>query len=328
MPKIKKIALIGSGQLGSRHLQALAKIDMPVKIELMDISPESLSIANRRFLEMPFNENIRSITFTTDLEDLSANIDIGIIATTSPVRLAVLKGLLSNRHVSSLILEKVVFQSVGEFEQAKLLLDERGIDCWVNCPRRAVPFYKDVVELFQGVNQFDAKVTGGKWGLGCNGIHFIDFLAMCADECEYKLDIDGLDQCVLPSNREGFLEFTGRLRGCFSRGGHFNLESEANTEGGITITIEAPHAKVVINEEEGKAIVCRKETNWAPEEIRFKIPFQSEITQLIAKDLFETGSCCLTPFRESFLLHVPYLTSLIQHVEKIEKRGIDCCPIT
>jgi hypothetical protein len=277
---------------------------------------------------MPLNENIRSITFTTDLKDLSADIDIGIIATTSSVRLAALKGLLSNRHVSSLILEKVVFQSVGEFEQAKLLLDERGFACWVNCPRRSVPFYKHVAELFKGVNRFDAKVTGGKWGLGCNGIHFIDFLAMCADECEYTLDIDGLDQCVWPSNRKGFLEFTGKLRGRFSRGGHFDLESEENNEGGITITIEAPHAKVVIDEEEGKASVCRKETNWVPEEIRFRIPFQSEMTHLIAKDIFETGNCSLTPFQESFLLHVPYLTSLIQHIEKTEKRCIDCCPIT
>ena len=46
------IAVIGAGEVGSRHLQALALLKRPVKIFVVDPSNESLRIAKERFQQV------------------------------------------------------------------------------------------------------------------------------------------------------------------------------------------------------------------------------------------------------------------------------------
>jgi predicted dehydrogenase len=46
---MKSIVIIGAGQLGSRHLQALRLIDEPIRIQVVDPSHESLKVAEERF---------------------------------------------------------------------------------------------------------------------------------------------------------------------------------------------------------------------------------------------------------------------------------------
>ena len=48
-----QIAIIGAGQLGSRHLQGLAKLQLPCQVHVVDPSPKSLEVARQRFAETP-----------------------------------------------------------------------------------------------------------------------------------------------------------------------------------------------------------------------------------------------------------------------------------
>ena len=48
-----KIFIIGAGQIGSRHLQALRAVRIPLKISVIDPSTESLDLAKQRYEEMP-----------------------------------------------------------------------------------------------------------------------------------------------------------------------------------------------------------------------------------------------------------------------------------
>ena len=71
-----------------------------------------------------------------------------------------------------------------------------------------------------------------------------------------------------------------------------------------------------------------KDKNWFDEEVPFHLPYQSELTHIMAKEILETGSSQLTSFDESFALHSPLLVALSKHVEKIENRTCQYCPIT
>ena len=64
---MKKIALIGAGQLGSRHLQGLAKSDLEISIEVVEPFEVSRNTAKQRFEEIPTNEKIVNIDFFTQL---------------------------------------------------------------------------------------------------------------------------------------------------------------------------------------------------------------------------------------------------------------------
>ena len=105
----KKIIIIGCGGIVSRHLQALCKIDMPVNIFAVDISTKSLNNA-KKLVGKIINHNIKSLEFSKEIPKNIDEIDLCIIATSSNVRLSILKKLISAYSIKNLILEKVLFQ--------------------------------------------------------------------------------------------------------------------------------------------------------------------------------------------------------------------------
>jgi len=64
---MKHILIIGGGQLGSRHLQAVKKCEFPVSIVVLDPSRESLTVCESRYKEIEDNANVESIQFLTEL---------------------------------------------------------------------------------------------------------------------------------------------------------------------------------------------------------------------------------------------------------------------
>lgn len=325
---VKKIALIGAGQLGSRHLQALAKINIPVMLQVVDPSKDSLKVARKRYLEIPDNDNLHQIDFLTEIDGLNAEVDLCIVATNADVRFTVFQELVSKKKVSYIVFEKIVFQSEKQFENAKTLINQNDISCWVNCARRMFPIYDQIREMMAEDNKINLQISGGDWGLACNAIHFIDLLAFLSHDTSYKLDITGLDPRVWQSKRKGFVEVTGKLSGIFANKSRIGLESIAGSEKPVRISINHSQVKVVLDEGRGVAKISRREKNWNEELLEFKAPFQSELTHLAAEEILESGTCELTAFKESSILHQPLLKAIKKHVESIEKRKYDRCPIT
>jgi predicted dehydrogenase len=325
---LKTIALIGAGQLGSRHLQALAKIDIPVTLQVVDPSEDALRIAKKRYLEISTNENIYSINFFTKIDELNADINLCVISTNADVRFQVFQEVASKKNVSNIIFEKIVFQSDQHFKKARRLSLQKDISCWVNCPRRMFPIYNQIKEIMAGDNKINLQISGGDWGLACNAIHFIDLLAFLSQNTSFKLGITGLDPKVWKSKREGFIEVTGKLTGTFSNGSHIEFESIAGSKEPIRVSINNSQAKAVLDEGRGVAKISRREKTWNQEIKEFKFPFQSELTHIAVKEILESGNCKLTEFNESSILHRPLLEAIKTHVETVEQRKYDCCPIT
>ena len=118
---------MGVGQLGSRYLQGLAQINKDVRVSLVDPNPSALDLARKRYEEMPSNSHILSVNYHQDTTGMKGRVDLAIIATNSDVRLQVIENLLDKFEVNYLILEKVVFQSVEDFEYIMPILKRRKI---------------------------------------------------------------------------------------------------------------------------------------------------------------------------------------------------------
>lgn len=306
----------------------MAKIDIPLILQVVDPSVNSLNVARERYLEIPHNDNINSIDFLTDIDNMNTNLDLCIIATNADIRFKVFQELVSKKNVSNIILEKVVFQTNRHFEEAKNLMLEKKISCWVNCPRRTFPIYKILKKHFSDDNIIECCVSGRDWGLACNGIHFIDLLSFFADDVSYQIDNSGLASHIRESKRAGFIEVAGGLTGIFSKGSRIKLECISNSAEELTISLNTSRLRVFLNESQGVGKIARKENAWDEEALTFKMPFQSELTHHVAKDILETGTCSLTDFDESFTLHKPYLEAIKNHVETVEQRKCECCQIT
>ena len=238
---LTKVAIIGAGQLGSRHLQAMALTDIPLSLEVVDPSQESLDTAETRYREVPINPLIEGINFYKKISDLNSNLDIAIIATTSKMRRAVIEQLLEEKSVKYLILEKFLFPDLKDYDTVQKLLLKHKVKAWVNCGRRSVSFYRDLKKIFQSEKNFDMTVSGTKWGLGCNSIHFLDIYAFMSNQNRFETDREYLDKNLIDSKRSGYIEFTGTLRIKSSKG-VLLLVSYANKDGGgrpVIITLQS-----------------------------------------------------------------------------------------
>ena len=321
---MKNIALIGAGQLGRRHLQSLAKIEVPVKIDVIDSNLSSLRTAQQRFLEVPLNDCVHSISFSDALPSYAGTFDVCIVATSSNVRFDVVNEVLKSHHVKRFVLEKILFQRVEDYSEIEEKLISSKIKCWVNCPRRMVGFYKTIRGLL-GNAPFEFELSGGDWGLGCNAIHFIDLIAMLTKDCNYELDLSGLDRQVIPSPRKGFKEFTGVIKGRFDQGCVFTIESMAGSDHPIEIKFCSKQVEIEISEAQGVAVVKRKGLSPEIEKRSFSIPFQSNITHLVVQDILEKDDCELTPYQDSAALHLQFIRAINQFLNIKES---DPCPIT
>jgi predicted dehydrogenase len=327
---VPAIAIIGGGQIGSRHLQALARLGRPATVDVIDPAPQSLATARSRFEDVAGGDSQVSLRLHEDLAGLPGSIDVAIVATSSDVRLDVLRGLLANSRVKYLILEKVLFQSLACFAEASRLLAATSTAAWVNCPRRLSPVYSELRDALGGVRPLQVRVSGANWGIGCNSVHFLDLIQFIAGGFD-KLSFTSvkLDRGS-PAKRAGFLEFTGSLDGRFDSDVSFSLSSYAAGDAPIMIDIDNPAARCVIVEGDGRLSGWRSEASgkweWRPVSCEFL--YQSQLTHLIVRSLLDTGTCALPVFEAAARLHEPLLAVLNRHLFGSLAGNETICPIT
>ncbi len=329
MLDVKKIMIVGCGGIGSRHLEALCKIMIPIKLFAVDPNEKSLQNAKKLASKVIPNNNIKSINFLKELPENIDKIDLCILATSSDVRLKVLKQIISIYPVKNMILEKVLFQSIHELDEAKNIIAAKKINCWVNCFRREEKCWKKIKGYFLGNSNMKLYYGKSDWSMCCNSIHIVDLAVWLFNSKIKHIDISNLNNTIYQSKRQGFIELTGILSGKLENGGTFVLESiHEIPEEKVEFEISSDTRKIKINEYEGKAILYKKENNWVAEEYEFHIPFQSEKTQKIVEKILEYGECDLTTLNESIEIHKPLLDNFITHLNKISDSKYTYCPIT
>ncbi len=315
------IAIIGAGQIGSRHLQALKAVKRPLHINVVDPSEKSLQMAQRRYIEFPAIGEEHSVTYQTSFKQLPSELDIVIVATTSGVRRTVIENLLRKSKVTYLILEKLLFTKKIDYSYIQLHLDKHHIKTWVNCSMRTMPFYRDMKNKFKDSSIY-YHVDGSLFGLITNAIHYIDHMAFLTDCYDFKIITDGLNRKHKDSKRRGFLEIDGTLQVNFLNGskGIFTCYSEGTAP--IIVEIMNITYRCISKETENKAYISELSNNWQWEELRSGILFQSTMTTKLVEDILDTGTCKLTPYTQSVKLHLQLLEPLRHFLNKHSQEKI------
>ena len=206
-----KVAVIGAGNIGTRHLQAIAKCDEDIELYAVEPVLEAAERSQEMVLNMP-ERRVQSIHYCDNIEKLPLAVDAAVIATGSLARRKVTEQLLAHASVKYLILEKVLFPCIEDYHAVGQLLVEKGVTAWVNCVRRSWPYMQTLKDRIGGKTPVTMSVEGNMWGIACNTIHYLDTLAWFT-ECDapIEFDIGGLDDDVIDSKRSGYVEFTGEL---------------------------------------------------------------------------------------------------------------------
>ncbi len=325
---MNRVLILGAGNIGSRHLQSLARSTIPLEITVVDPSFEALKTSKERFDEATKQKSISKPHYYKALNELSEEFDVGIVATNSDVRRRVVEEFLERCKAKYLLLEKVAFQNSNDFEHVIKLLRSKNVKAWVNLPRRVIPFYWELKKMVTPHEQVFYTVQGGEWGLACNAIHFIDCLCFLIEETDYAVSCNNLDEGLKDSKRKGFVEFTGSLHCYFRNGSELNLISQSGSTSPPLTTILTKSVLCMVEEEKGMARMSKKEKGWEWEEIKFKWSYQSELTHKVVEEIIATGECGLPSIEESYLIHKPLLNSFIAHLERMTGKKYSSCPIT
>lgn len=323
----KHIFIIGGGQIGSRHLQALKAVNLPLSITVIDPNSESLKTARERYESMPAGKFQHKTEYLTEISKNKKPIDLAIIATCSDIRAEIVKKLIQLSRVKNIVLEKILFGKKSDYDSIGKLLRQSKTKTWINCPMRMMPTYRKIEKYFRG-KKISYIVTGSKFGLITNAIHYLDHAVHLSDTTEFQINTAGLDSRPIPSKRKGFLEFNGTLTANFKYGSNISMTCYPEGNAPIIVEIHTDNARYIGKENEGKAWLAKAENNWQWEEIEAPIPFQSQLTTSLAENILTTGTCDLVSYNESKKIHLQMLEPLQIFLNKNSKKKYNNYPFT
>jgi len=323
---MKKIYIIGAGQLGSRHLQALKNIKSPLEVKVIDPSKKSLATAKERYEAMPGFAR-HEIEYLEKIKTGGEDIDLAIIVTSSSVRRKVVEEILDISKVKYFILEKLLFQKEKDYSDIVKILRKFGSKAWVNCSMRNMPFYASLKDQTKG-SRISYFVTGSQFGLVTNSIHYIDHMAYLAGDLDYTVDITGLDPKPIKSKRPGFLELNGTISVHFKNGSTGTITCYPTGDAPVQVEIYSEKFRCISRESEGKAWISSSDKGWKWKEVEARIPYQSEATASLVRNIFSSGECVLVSLEDSIKLHLPLLKALRKHLNSRSDKKFNYYPFT
>ena len=329
MKNMTHCAIIGAGEIGSRHLQALCHLENPTRIDLVDPSNQSLEKASDRYEEVvsPSKQNIELCCHKT-LDGLPDTLDLIIIATDSSVRSQVLTNATRKRSVKNLILEKVLFQKKIDYIAVDNFLKESSIPTWVNCWMRTTDLFKKIKSLLNLNDRIQMKVEGSKWGMGTNSIHYMDLFSYFSGCNDFKFVRVNLEDKVMDAKRKGVKEFMGHLEGKNSRNDSLDLFCNDKNEDSISIEIQNGPETYLLATNFVNHFDLKSSNSLANSIGKVFLPYQSEMTNIWVNDILKKGSCDLPTYANSMKLHLELIKVFTYHIEKITGKQVDVCPIT
>lgn len=303
--KIIKIGIIGLGALGFRHFQALLELELKVKIYLIDIDDICLNKAKIEFKKHN-KSNEKEIICFNKIQEVEDSLELIIVATNSLERPNILNTIIRNKISKNLILEKVVFNVTKDYKEFLVKFKTNNVNAWVNHPRRSYKFYQALKDRLKGM-KINMQVTGGKWGLASNALHFIDLFCFL-NSCESKINLSITPKAIYKSKRKGYSDFTGLITGQ-KKGNNFSLISNDNSSD-VIICINSKPMLFEINETKGLFTIKNNYSGKSVEYHQEIIEFQSSLTSEYIRDFYEGRELKIPSYSDICENHSLFLESI------------------
>ena len=324
--KIKKsIVIVGCGNVGSRHLQAVVKLPYELRIDVVEMSKKSQEIAESRLNEIKYNKNKIKCFWHKNIESLKGKADLVIVSTTSIGKVELISKLLDIGY-SRFVIDKIVAQSDNEYNFLLNKMNQSNAKSWVNTARGYFEAYKKIKKYFENTGPIDMAVNAGNKGLGCVGIHFINLFSFLCDQYDIKLNGDFLYNKLLPNKRgDNLVEFAGTIIGLSPNGSSLTITFSPHSDLGQTINIMSKNKQILIDESNEKIYFLNGDTQ---NEIKFKNELQSVLTTKIVYDILEKDDSDLPTLKESSHVHHELFSIFNEHIKKLSGKDRELCPIT
>lgn len=248
-----KILLIGAGRMGQRHLRGLAGIDGVIHV--VDPKAEALDAARAVAAEAGVRATIAG---HPDLEAALAagRFDAAILTSTAEGRLEQF-ARIAGHGVPDMLLEKPAEQSRERFRGILDRARHHGTRVRCNLYRRTLPAY---VDLAGRSGPFTLTLSTGAMGIGCNGIHWIDFALFLSGDQGGRLLWGEIEELPVLSGRGAhFRDYGGRGVFGFADGSRLVLSAMAGSSAPTATLLTTPTGQWIIDQEANQAAVYRRD---------------------------------------------------------------------
>ncbi len=330
----KEISIVGAGQIGSRHLQSLARLEFPCRVSVCDPSRDSLILAQQRFDEVnsEVGSSLVEVRYTQSLEELPKQPNLVIVASSAKERPDIVRKIFSGSKPQAVILEKILFQDPLVYTEMSEIFKSANVPVWVNCNLRATECYQVLKGELNSRSgwEMSLRTFNQVWGLGCNGVHYLDLFCYLTGSSNLQLDSVDLDRAILQAKRPGNLEFSGSYRVRSDNNNFLTISSVALP--GDTIEVVISGDKWTYNISQNSDFTMSVEYINTGDNIRslrkFDNPPQSFVTHKIVTQIFDLGNCKLPTYEEAKDTHLLHLRVLLAHLSKCYDKEILVCPVT
>lgn len=324
MPKKSyRLLIVGIGSIGSRHFEAISKTYFNKEIHILD----KISAIKKFKKKLNNFKKNKTIYLHKTSKTIPANIDLVIIATNSNVRAKVTQDLINRIKIKFIIFEKFLFQKESDYKKTINKLKKKRISSWVNCQRRMIPFYAYLKKKISS-GKIEMKVSGNRWGLSGNSIHFLDlFFYLGGKTNKIKKVENNLENKIYKSKRKGFMDFFGNLSITFLDGSKIIFEDKKETRNSLKISIKNKN-RIFDILEKGKIIKLKIKNNNQIFLKNFKNYFTSEISTKIISQILLNKKSFLPRINESSRYHLILLKIFLSHLQKIKRNKVKKCLVT
>ncbi len=318
-----RVAVIGTGGIGARHVQSMAGISAPIDLDIVDPIPQARQRAIS-FLREAGGLQCGSVREFSHIEDLDSPPDLAIVATTSRERPRAVKAIVG-RGVRSLILEKVLFTRLSDYDEFDGLFANGNTHVWVNCPFRAFPRARRLAELIDGA-PFSYRVEGQGWGLACNLIHHLDEFASLNGSADIFLSIEHLHRSIGSAKRDGYIELLGQISGKGGACNDFTAVCSSGPATGRVVQLKIGDKLVTVSREQKKILIDNGAGTRAEP---YPMPTQSELTSTYLAAILAGQSPALPVYAEASQIHRVMVDAFIKHLRIVKQDPtLDECPVT
>lgn len=246
-----KILLIGGGRMGQRHLTGL--LENASAITLVEPKQEMQEICRKIVSD---NSALNLVVFSSVHELLKNDFDLAILSGPATGRLEQFKSLVG-LGIKKFLIEKPLEQSRTKVRGFLKVAQEANVTVWSNHYRRSLDSYKEVLALKEPKI---ITVTSGAMGLGCNGIHWIDFALHLTGQISGKMLFGEIDDLPIGSGRgQQFRDYGGRGLFAFPDGSRLFLSSTAASSAASVFSIMTKNQHWAVDQDAGKAIIHRQD---------------------------------------------------------------------
>ena len=305
-----RVLIIGSGQLGSRHLQAVASLPFVETIDVVDPRSEGLTLGRQRLKEITDLQPHIRFNWLARLEDAQLDGDLCVIATQAEGRYALVEKAATLGY-RRFLLEKIVTQSVAAYDRLLALARDKRLSIWVNCKSRAHPIWKHVKARIEPDASVLYSSIGGNHGLANNGVHMADLFVFFTGTTDIGSAGSRIDS-VRHATKRGQFDLSGTLQASTDKGRHFTLSYASDHVESPVDVVMTRRYRWVVDQMKRQAFEGVASEGW---ELR-PIPFEgnlsvSHMTKAFASDILQQGKC-----------ELPTLASAIRHIASSSR---SCC---